>query len=141
MIVSRSPSVFFSSLLGSVAGVASTVLRVLLGAASSDERAVVVACAGRVACPVVLLLVVFVLAETTLFAAADPWSQGVSKVCKAFTTTIGKGLALVAVVIAGLMFAFGEGGSKSAMAGLIFGAAMVLGAPAFLTFIGSAATC
>ena len=33
------------------------------------------------------------------------------------------------------MFAFGEGGSKSAIAGLVFGAGMVLGAAQFLEWL------
>ena len=36
------------------------------------------------------------------------------------------------------MFAFGEGGSKSALAGLVFGAGMVLAAPQFLAWLGIA---
>ena len=136
----RALPVRWSPVLGSVTGVFSTILRVLLGAASDQERALFGGLARQVVVPVLLLLVIYVLSETTLFAV-DPWSKAVNKVCAAFTTTIGKGLALVAVVIAGLMFAFGEGGSKSAMAGLIFGAAMVLGAPAFLTFVGYGGTC
>ena len=39
----------------------------------------------------------------------------------AFTGPIARGLSLIAVVVGGLMFAFGEGGSKKALAGIIFG--------------------
>jgi type IV secretory pathway VirB2 component (pilin) len=35
----------------------------------------------------------------------------------AFTGPIGRGLSLIAIVVGGLMFAFGEGGSKRALAG------------------------
>ncbi len=78
---------------------------------------------------------VFVLAGTDVFAA-DPWQAAAKNICDAFYGPIGRGLSLVAVVIGGLMFAFGEGGSKSALAGLAFGAGMVLLAPQFLNWLG-----
>ncbi|MCY4121888.1 MAG: TrbC/VirB2 family protein [Acidobacteria bacterium] len=90
----------------------------------------------RWATPVVALFVFVVAADVALQAGTSPWEIAVMKICNAFTTTIGRGLALVAVIIGGLMFAFGEGGSKSAIAGLIFGAGMVLGAPDFLMWVG-----
>ena len=84
----------------------------------------------------VVVLFVFVLAADVILEASGPWVTAVQQLCNAFDGVIGKGLALVAVIIGGLMFAFGEGGSKSAIAGLIFGAGMVLGAGDFLTWIG-----
>ena len=45
----------------------------------------------------------------------------------AFTGPIAAGLALVAIVVGGLMFAFGEGGAKRTMADLIFGVGMAVG--------------
>ena len=39
---------------------------------------------------------------------------------------------MIAVVVGGLMFAFGEGGSKKALAGIIFGLGMAMGAANFL---------
>ena len=51
------------------------------------------------------------------------------------TGTIAKGLALVAIVVGGLMFAFGEGGSKKMLAGIIFGLGMALGAASFLSWM------
>ena len=44
-------------------------------------------------------------------------------------------LSLIAIVIGGLMFAFGEGGSKKALAGIIFGLGMAMGAANFLTWL------
>ena len=58
------------------------------------------------------------------------------KLCASFTGILGTGLSLVAIAIGGLMFAFGEGGSKSQIAGLIFGAGLVLQAPRFLMWLG-----
>ena len=98
--------------------------------------------ARRVALMAGVVLVVY-LASADLVAGGGtgPWEIAVNKLCASFKTTIGKGLALVAVIIGGLMFAFGEGGSKSAIAGLVFGAGMVLAAPDFLTWIGLTANC
>ena len=99
----------------------------------------------RVGLVAVGLFVILVIGAETLSAGtaagAGPWVTAVDQLCAAFKGNIGKGLAMIAVIIAGLMFAFGEGGSKSAIAGLIFGAGMVLGAPQFLTWIGLTADC
>ena len=53
----------------------------------------------------------------------------------AFTGPLARGLSLIAIVIGGLMFAFGEGGSKKALAGIIFGLGMAMGAANFLTWL------
>ena len=52
---------------------------------------------------------------------ASPWLQAIDVLQDAFTGPIARGLSLIAVVVGGLMFAFGEGGSKKALAGIIFG--------------------
>ncbi|MDD9995519.1 MAG: TrbC/VirB2 family protein [Dehalococcoidia bacterium] len=65
----------------------------------------------------------------------SPWLKAVDVLQKAFTGPIAKGLSLIAIVIAGLMFAFGEGGSKRALAGVIFGLGMALGALSFSTWL------
>jgi len=46
----------------------------------------------------------------------------------AFTSTIARGLSLVAIVVSGLTFAFGEGGSKRVLAGVLFGVGMAIAA-------------
>ena len=71
----------------------------------------------------------------TLAAAQSPWLQAVDVLEEAFTGPIAKGLSVVAVVIAGLLFAFGEGASKKALAGVIFGAGMALAAVNFLDWL------
>ena len=65
------------------------------------------------------------------------------KLCELFYGKLGKALSIVAVVIGGLLYAFGEGGSKSQLAGIAFGTGMVLMAPTFLTWIfgGQGMTC
>ena len=54
-------------------------------------------------------------------AHAKTKSFDVNVLMQAFTTTIARGLSLVASVLAGLTFAFGEGGSKRGLAGVLFG--------------------
>src|SRR6266446_5543988 len=43
---------------------------------------------------------------------ASPWENAVNVLQTAFTGPIAKGLALVAIVVGGLTFAFGEGGER-----------------------------
>ena len=49
--------------------------------------------------------------------------------------TIARGLSLVAIVLAGLTFAFGEGGSKRVLAGVLFGVGMAIAAVNFLSWL------
>ena len=51
------------------------------------------------------------------------------------TGPIARGLSLIAIVVGGLMFAFGEGGSKRTLAGIIFGLGMAMGAANFLAWL------
>ena len=68
-------------------------------------------------------------------AGASPWLNAIAVLQAAFTGPIARGLSLIAVVVGGLMFAFGEGGSKKALAGIIFGLGMAMGAANFLAWL------
>ena len=81
------------------------------------------------ATPVVLLP-----ASSPLFAQS-PWETAVTVLQTSFTSTIARGLSLVAIVVGGLMFAFGEGDSKRMLAGILFGVGMAIGAANFLTWL------
>lgn len=70
-----------------------------------------------------------------LQAGADPWDTAVNVLKQAFTGAIATGLSLVAIVIGGLMFAFGEGQSKRVFAGIIFGIGMAVGAANFMAWL------
>ena len=70
-----------------------------------------------------------------LLAQVSPWLQAVTVLQAAFTGPIARGLSLIAIVIGGLMFAFGEGGSKRALASLIFGVGMAIGAVNFMQWL------
>lgn len=75
------------------------------------------------------------LATPRNLAAQNPWEDAVNALMTAMTGPIARGLSLVAIVIGGLMFAFGEGGSKRTLAGIIFGLGMAMGAANFLTWL------
>ncbi len=68
-----------------------------------------------------LTVAISLLAAAPVFAQAggDPWTRAVQVLQQSFTTTIARGLALVAIVVGGLGFAYGEGGSKRLLAGII----------------------
>jgi type IV secretory pathway VirB2 component (pilin) len=68
------------------------------------------------------------LSERVYAAPSDPWDQAVHALQTAFTGPIATGLTLVAIVVGGLMFAFGEGAAKRKLAGVIFGVGMAVGA-------------
>ena len=57
----------------------------------------------------------------------SPWVDAVNELQAQFTGPIARGLSLIAIVVGGLMFAFGEGGSKRTLAGIIFGLGMAMG--------------
>ncbi len=82
-----------------------------------------------------LLLAPAALPQALLAQSVSPWLQAVTVLQTAFTGPIARGLSLVAIVIGGLMFAFGEGGSKRALAGLIFGVGMAIGAVNFMNWL------
>ena len=78
---------------------------------------------------------VAVLPAAVWAQGTSPWVDAVANLSTAFTGPIARGLALVSIVVGGLMFAFGEGGSKSALAGIVFGLGMALGAANFITWM------
>lgn len=65
----------------------------------------------------------------------SPWENAVTVLMTAFTSTIARGLSLVAIVVSGLTFAFGEGGSKRVLAGVLFGVGMAIAAVNFLAWL------
>jgi pilus assembly protein CpaF len=73
------------------------------------------------------------LAAPAFAQGASPWENAVSVLQQAFTSTIARGLSLVAIVVSGLTFAFGEGGSKRVLAGVLFGVGMAIAAVKFNT--------
>jgi type IV secretion system protein TrbC len=85
---------------------------------------------------IVLFAFVGLLLAAPLFAQSNsPWENAVSVLQQAFTSTIARGLSLVAIVVSGLTFAFGEGGSKRVLAGVLFGVGMAIAAVNFLAWL------
>ncbi len=70
-----------------------------------------------------------------LAQGTSPWVDAVNELQTQFTGPIARGLSLIAIVVGGLMFAFGEGGSKRTLAGIIFGIGMAVGAVNFLGWL------
>ena len=77
------------------------------------------------------LMLTFILLQ----AGGSPWETAVQQLQAAFTGPIARGLSLVAIVVGGLMFAFGEGGSKRMLSGIVFGVEMAIAAVNFLGWL------
>jgi len=76
-----------------------------------------------------------ILAAPAYAQQSDPWDNAVNVLKTAFTGPIATGLSLVAIVVGGLMFAFGEGQSKKVFAGIVFGIGMAVGAVNFMAWL------
>lgn len=85
-----------------------------------------------VAPSLIFLAALPVYAQST---GSDPWDNAVNVLKTAFTGTIATGLSLVAIVVGGLMFAYGEGQSKRMLAGIVFGIGMAVGAVNFMAWL------
>jgi len=79
-----------------------------------------------------LILAAPAFAQTT---GNSPWENAVNVLQQAFTSTIARGLSLVAIVVSGLTFAFDEGGSKRVLAGVFFGVGMAIAAVNFIAWL------
>ena len=82
-----------------------------------------------------LLGVGLVTAGSSRAQGNSPWENAVNVLQQSFTGPIAKGLALVAIVIGGLTFAFGEGAGKRTFAGIVFGIGMAVLAVNFMTWL------
>jgi len=74
------------------------------------------------------------LISTTVFAQS-PWERAAANLEASFTGPLARSLALVAIVLGGLMFMFGEGGAKRQISGIVFGGGLALFAAQFLTWL------
>ena len=82
-----------------------------------------------------LLFVALVLLLPADLIAQSPWESSANKLQTVFTGTIAKALSLVAIVVGGLVFAYGEGSGKKAIAGIVFGVGMAVGAMSFMSWL------
>ena len=67
--------------------------------------------------------------------AQSPWERAALNLERTFTGPLARSLALVAIVIGGLMFMFGEAGAKRGIAGIVFGGGLALFAGQFLVWL------
>ena len=67
--------------------------------------------------------------------AQSPWERAATNLEATFTGPLARSLALVAIVIGGLMFMFGEGGAKRQISGIVFGGGLALFAAQFLAWL------
>lgn len=81
-----------------------------------------------------LALTILVLAPAVALAQS-PWERAAANLEASFTGPVARSLALVAIVIGGLMFMFGEGGAKRQISGIVFGGGLALFAAQFLTWL------
>lgn len=80
-------------------------------------------------------VVVVVLAFTRSLLAQSPWERAALNLEVSFTGPLARSLALVAIVIGGLMFMYGESGAKRQISGIVFGGGLALFAAQFLTWL------
>jgi type IV secretory pathway VirB2 component (pilin) len=89
-----------------------------------------------VRCSVLFLVVlVAMFAGTIALHAQSPWERAALNLEATFTGPLARSLALVAIVVGGLMFMFGEGGAKRQIAGITFGGGLALFAGQFLAWL------
>ena len=79
-------------------------------------------------------LTILVLAPAVALAQS-PWERAAANLEASFTGPVARSLALVAIVIGGLMFMFGEGGAKRQLAGIVFGGGLALFAAQFIAWL------
>jgi type IV secretory pathway VirB2 component (pilin) len=86
-------------------------------------------------CRTLVLAVAAVLLLPAVTLAQSPWERAASNLEQTFTGPLARSLALVAIVIGGLMFMFGEGGAKRQISGIVFGGGLTLFAAQFLAWL------
>jgi type IV secretory pathway VirB2 component (pilin) len=86
----------------------------------------------RVVAPLGLTL----LTSTVAYAqAVSPWERAATNLEVSFTGPLARSMALVAIVLGGLMFMYGEGGAKRQISGIVFGGGLALFAAQFLAWL------
>ena len=80
-------------------------------------------------------VLVAVLLLAPALNAQSPWETAAANLEQTFTGPLARSLALVAIVIGGLMFMFGEAGARRNISGIVFGGGLALGAAQFLTWL------
>ena len=79
--------------------------------------------------------VLMILLVPSLAFAQSPWERAASNLERTFTGPLARSLALVAIVIGGLLFMYGEAGAKRQISGIVFGGGLAIFAAQFLTWL------
>ena len=82
-----------------------------------------------------ILTITLLLLPAAALAQGSPWERAASNLEQTFTGPLARSLALVAIVIGGLLFMYGEGGAKRQISGIVFGGGLALFAGQFLTWL------
>ena len=82
-----------------------------------------------------IALTAVLLVPGIAFAQQSPWERAANNLALTFTGPLARSLALVAIVIGGLMFMFGEAGAKRQISGIVFGGGLALFAAQFLLWL------
>ena len=93
----------------------------------------IIACARRIR--IIGVAIILLLVPSIAFAQQSPWERAASNLELTFTGPLARSLALVAIVIGGLLFMFGESGAKRQISGIVFGGGLALFAAQFLTWL------
>ena len=99
--------------------------------ARSSGRSVVARMRGA---QLILVTAVLVLLPA-IVSAQSPWERAAGNLERTFTGPLARSLALVAIVVGGLTFMFGEMGAKRQLAGIVFGGGLALFAAQFLVWL------
>ncbi len=97
-----------------------------------SSRGSAVISAGRAR---IISITILVLLLPQLLFAQSPWERAAGNLERAFTGPLARSLALVAIVVGGLTFMFGEMGAKRQLAGIVFGGGLALFAAQFLVWL------
>ena len=82
-----------------------------------------------------ILTLGILLTLPVIAGAQSPWERAAANLELSFTGPLARSLALVAIVLGGLMFMYGEGGAKRQISGIVFGGGLALFAAQFLTWL------
>ena len=82
-----------------------------------------------------IMAIAVILTQPAAALAQSPWERAADNLAATFTGPLARSLALVAIVIGGLMFMFGEGGAKRQISGIVFGGGLTLFAAQFLAWL------
>ena len=85
-------------------------------------------------CRLIAIVLSFLILSATVLAQS-PWERAANNLAATFTGPLARSLALVAIVIGGLMFMFGEAGAKRQISGIVFGGGLALFAAQFLAWL------